>query len=81
LARQLAEKSWESLLLRSQLKEAETKINELTKSGAETEAAGFAPGPELAVCISDNILCLKRIKFDSKPGQLIAVVGGVGCGE
>ena len=27
------------------------------------------------------MLCLKRIIFECKPGELVAVIGGVGCGK
>ena len=37
---------------------------------------------ELPTCASNpSLLCLKRINFTCEPGQLIAVVGGVGCGK
>lgn len=76
---QLAEKEWEVSLLRSQLREAERKIRELSgkssslsfaeEEQAGADAAGSAP------------LCLKRVNLDCRPGDLVAVVGGVGSGK
>lgn len=79
IAKELDEKNWELSLLQSQLEEAESRIKELmdkkagkVESTDEANAAGF---------LSQSMLCLKRVNFECKPGQLIAVVGGVGCGK
>jgi ABC-type multidrug transport system fused ATPase/permease subunit len=75
VAKELADKNWEVSLLRSQLEDAEQKIKELTmpegKEGSVEEIGSF----------SNGLLCLKRINFECKPGELIAIVGGVGCGK
>ncbi|KAL3922139.1 MAG: hypothetical protein SGILL_002364, partial [Bacillariaceae sp.] len=86
LAVELAEKNWELSLLRSQLEEAEKKINELAASqnhnlkhvGAQSDDDD---DPESVGYLNASMLCLKRINFECKPGQLIAVIGGVGCGK
>jgi ABC-type multidrug transport system fused ATPase/permease subunit len=86
LKKELAEKNWELFLLQSQLDEAEKKINELmderkgsqgSRSNPETDKEDL----ETVGFMSSSMLCLKRTNFECKPGQLIAVVGGVGCGK
>jgi ABC-type multidrug transport system fused ATPase/permease subunit len=87
LARELAEKNWELSLLQSQLEEAEKKIKELTdlqKNKATSSGTGDRDDedPESVVgYLSTSMLCLKRVNFECKPGELIAVIGGVGCGK
>lgn len=86
LTRELAEKSWELSLLQSQLAEAEKKIKELVdaKKASGQARAGSGPDtedPEAVGFLSPSMLCLKRINFECKAGQLVAVVGGVGCGK
>ncbi len=74
--KELADKQWEVALLRSQLEDAESHIRMLVKgksSGELGDDAETAQGP--------NLLCLKRIDFECSKGELIAVVGGVGCGK
>lgn len=83
LIKELAEKDWEVALLRSQLQEAEEQIKSLTQSGAlitESESCGSIKS-DLEETSVPNLLRLKRINFECKEGQLIAVVGGVGCGK
>jgi len=75
MGKELAGKNWEISLLQSQLEEAEMKIKQLTTS------KGVQEDPESVGSLSSNMLCLKRINFECKPGQLIAVVGGVGSGK
>ncbi|KAG7364336.1 multidrug ABC transporter permease/ATPase [Nitzschia inconspicua] len=76
LASELAEKTWELSLLKSQLEEAEKKINELLAAQKNN-----ASDPEGVGYLSSSMLCLKRINFECKPGTLVAVVGSVGSGK
>lgn len=82
-ARELAEKTWEMSLLKSQLEEAEAKIRELTSSTLPTDKDGIRT--EIGLVSEDqapnSLLCLKRINLEVKPGELVAVVGGVGSGK
>jgi ABC-type glutathione transport system ATPase component len=81
VTKQLAEKNWEVSLLQSQLEDAETKIRELSKPKTSQESDSASEDTETVGYLSSSLLCLKRINFECKPGQLIAVVGGVGCGK
>lgn len=79
LAKELADKTWEVSLLKSQLADAEWRIGELTRTPSsfvtdknQGDERGLFPG---------NLLCLKRIRFECNPGELVAIVGGVGCGK
>jgi len=65
--KELMDKDWEIQLLKAQLHFAEQRIQEL--KGDEPDAA------------VENLLALKRLDFELKPGELVAVVGGVGCGK
>jgi ABC-type multidrug transport system fused ATPase/permease subunit len=85
---ELAEKNWELSLLKSQLEEAEKKINELIAS--QKKKNKLVPGtctdaenedPESVGKQSTSVLCLKRVNFECRPGTLVAVIGGVGCGK
>jgi ABC-type transport system involved in cytochrome bd biosynthesis fused ATPase/permease subunit len=75
--KELADAEWDLALVRSQLDDAEKRIQEL--SGATDEAI-VARADQQEVQPS-NLLCLKRIDFECKRGELIAVVGSVGCGK
>lgn len=69
--KELAEKEWELALLKSQLNEAERRIRQLSgRQKSDVEETSMS-----------SLLCLKRIDFECKPGELIAIVGGVGCGK
>lgn len=74
--KELAEKDWELSLLRSQLEEAELKIKQLTKQEEDS-----SKDVEFVGSMSNNMLCLKRINFQCKPGELVAVIGSVGSGK
>lgn len=85
--RALMEQQWEVQLLKSQLQEAERKIRRLTKERGTAVVADEIS--EYASSVSEeevdssheSVLCLRSINFDCKPGELVAVVGGVGCGK
>lgn len=73
----LADKQWEITLLRSQLQDAEHCIKELVKKGSSFNDVKMSE-EEVQ---SSSLMCLKRINFDCKEGELVAVIGGVGCGK
>lgn len=67
--KELVDADWEITLVESQLDEAERRIQQLTGRQLSVEDA------------PSSLLCLKRIDFECKPGELIAIVGSVGCGK
>ena len=81
--KELAEKNWELSLLQSQLEEAEMKIKQLTteKDRKQQTTLDASEDPEVVGSLSNSMLCLKRINFQCKPGELVAVIGGVGSGK
>lgn len=91
--KEFLEKDWEIMLLKSQLLEAEKRIRELannsskaiekrpTMSSSETGSDDLSDSAVGEEASSPNLLCLKRIDFECKPGELVAVVGGVGSGK
>jgi len=71
ISEQIEDADWKLALLRSQLQEAEKHIRELIgrqSSGIDEDTA-------------PSLLCLKRIDFECRAGEVVAVVGGVGCGK
>lgn len=77
LVKELIDREWEVSLLKSQLQDAENRIRELSrKDCSETEVDSVMEDSSQA-----NLLCLKRINFECKRGELVAIVGGVGCGK
>lgn len=82
-SKELADKDWELSLLKSQLEEAEMKIKHLTaKADKDQQTTQDAlEDQEVVGSLSNNMLCLKRINFQCKPGELVAVIGGVGSGK
>lgn len=70
--REIVDKEWEVALLQSLNRHADQQIRRLLKKedSIETEQQE-----------SDNLLALKRLEFECKPGEFVAVVGGVGCGK
>lgn len=77
-SKELADKNWELSLMRSQLEEAELKIKQLTKQQTTEDSSEDL---EFVGSMSNSMLCLKRINFQCKPGELVAIVGGVGSGK
>lgn len=73
----LADTQWEVTLLKSQLQDAESCIKELMRND---DAADEVERTTEEIH-SANLLCLKRINFECKAGELVAVIGGVGCGK
>lgn len=76
-AKELIEKDWEVQLLKSQLADAEKRIRELSGSTRQQSSVS----DENMATNGQALLCLKRIDFECKPGELVAVVGGVGSGK
>jgi len=72
VAKELAEKEWELALLQSQLRDAERHIRELSGRESSSNVGDDA---------TPSLLCLKRINFECNAGEVVAVVGGVGCGK
>ena len=64
---------------------AESRIKELMTSRNDPKkprGGNYDTDDENTIqCTSTSMLCLKRVDFECKPGQLVAVVGGVGCGK
>lgn len=77
LAHELLEKNWEIALLKSQLEVVTTRIKELTIP-TERRAHG---AQESQVNVTGSLLCLKQVNVEINPGELVAVVGGVGSGK
>ena len=67
----------------------ETATSAAAGESDDNIAAPFLHESEYAVSVSEedvdsnhqSVLCLRSINFDCKPGELVAVVGGVGCGK
>lgn len=81
--RQLKEKEWQTTLLRAQLEDAERRLKKLERGTTES-THGFSShgGEEIGHSMTpSSLLCLKRIDFSLEPGELVVVVGGVGCGK
>lgn len=77
------DRSWEMLLLKAQLKDAEDKIKQLE---SEISPTHLVDGEEQSVGQGEkwspaSLLSLRRVRIHIKPGEFIAVVGGVGAGK
>jgi len=77
--KELNDKNWELALMKSQLDDAERQIRELT--GSVSDSAMAESGHSTVEDSEQSLLCLRRVNFECKPGELVAVVGGVGCGK
>jgi ABC-type glutathione transport system ATPase component len=73
-AKSIADKDWEIALLRSQLSDAERCIQHLSGRGKSAD-------DDSSAVVHMSLLCLSRINFELKPGELVAVVGSVGSGK
>ena len=72
--RKINEKEWEIALLKSLNRHADQQLKKMT--GKEGEDVDAEQSQE-----NDNLLALKRIEFECKPGEFVAVIGGVGSGK
>ena len=72
--KKMLDKKWEIALLQAQLCEAERRIREMSSSTT-------TPLETLNETGTSSLLCLKHIDFQCLPGDLVGVVGGVGCGK
>ena len=72
------DKDWELAILKSLNKHADTRIRKLLKKYDSVQKSESNMDESTT---TDNLLALKRIDFECKPGELIAVVGGVGSGK
>jgi len=70
IAKELSDKQWELQLLKAQLMDAESRLQEI--SVAESESMTEQ---------SSNLLSLRRIDLSLHKGELIAVIGAVGSGK
>jgi len=88
----ITEQEWEIALLQAQLQDAENQIklmNANQEEGGKNDATdATADGEQHAADTEDaaqpsdnNLLCLKRINLHVGKGQLVAIIGGVGCGK
>ena len=91
-AKDLADKDWEVQLLKARLESAEREIKQLTQRALSE--VGEDPGEKEKMVEparklydaerelhSANLLCLKRINFECRKGELVAICGTVGCGK
>jgi ABC-type multidrug transport system fused ATPase/permease subunit len=76
-SKELADKDWEVALLQAQLADAERCIQQLTY---QEDAPKFDNGSGHGTP-SSSLICMGRVNFQCRPGELVAVVGGVGCGK
>lgn len=72
----LAEKDWELALLKSLNRHGDSQIRKLSGMKKEGISVDSEQSDE-----KDNLLALKRINFQCKPGEFVAVIGGVGSGK
>jgi ABC-type multidrug transport system fused ATPase/permease subunit len=77
--KELFDKQWEIQLLKSQLQDAEQNLRSMQPRAATTrdEEEEYEYGNDT----TPDLLCLKRINFQCRRGELVAVIGGVGCGK
>jgi len=78
MLKELREKSWELLLLKTRLADVEQKLQGLEKNSSTEISLPVSTDDEIQ---HSSLLSLRRINFDLDRGQLIAVVGNVGSGK
>ena len=69
------DRSWEMMLLKAQLLDAEDTIRYLEKKDATR------PGREGGKWSPSSLLSLRRVCMQCQPGEFVAIVGGVGAGK
>lgn len=82
--RELKEKEWQTSLLKAQLEDAERCLRKMERRSEESSHGASGHGMSTHShehSMTSSLLCLKRIDFNLEPGELVAVVGGVGCGK
>jgi ABC-type multidrug transport system fused ATPase/permease subunit len=75
--KQLRGFEWQTILLQAQLEEAERRLQKLERSQPGADESTHSMSHDM----NSSLLCLKRVDFSLQPGELVAVVGGVGCGK
>jgi len=91
---ELHDKDWEIKLLKAQLADAETNLMSIANTNHEKEMtvplvdkefsqmkASSETEPIVEEDSLENLLALRRVNFQCKRGELIAVVGSVGSGK
>ena len=77
IERKIVDKDWEIALLKSLNRHADEQIRKLRGLQIhDAESKDNEKGSD-----KENLLALKRIEFECKPGEFVAVIGGVGCGK
>lgn len=72
--REIIDKDWEIALLKSLNRHADKEIQKLV-------GLGHGESMDTEEREGDSLLALKRIDFVCKPGEFVAVIGGVGSGK
>ena len=78
--RELKEKEWQTALLQAQLEDAERRLRRMDSTDESAHGMSMH-GQESGHSVPSSLLCLKHVDFLLEPGELVAVVGGVGCGK
>ena len=80
--RALNELEWEKALLQAQLEDTERQLQTMEqRDGEDTLRSLSMHTQENGDRNAMSLLCLRRIDFTLEPGELVAVVGSVGCGK
>lgn len=78
------DRKWEMVLLKAQLKDAEDQIHVLEKElhpERTFDDSNEEEGQEEGKWSPSSLLSLRRVTMQCQPGELVAVVGGVGSGK